>query len=85
MAKSTKSRYGVSYFVGAPGDGKSPLGIWQRIYSNFGTATRPIMIFVKSTNYEPIYDFKFVAESTVDKEFNREFISAWEEAQRTAK
>ena len=85
MAKSTKSRYGVSYFVGAPGDGKSPLGIWQRIYSNFGTATRPIMIFVKSTNYEPIYDFKFVAENTVDKEFNREFIRAWEEAQRTAK
>lgn len=85
MAKSTKSRYGTSYFVGAPGDGKSPLGIWQRIYSNFGTAIRPIMIFVKSTNYEPIYDFKFVAENTVQKEFNREFIRAWEEAERTAK
>lgn len=83
LAKSTKSRRGVSYFVGAPGDGKSPLGIWQRIYSNFGTAIRPIMIFVKSTNYDPIYDFKFVAESTVQKEFDREFIRAWEEAERT--
>lgn len=85
LAKSTKSRRGVSYFVGAPGDGKSPLGIWQRIYSNFGTAIRPIMIFVKSTNYDPIYDFKFVAESTVQKEFDREFIRAWEEAERTAR
>ncbi len=85
IEKSTSKKYGVSYFVGAPGDGKSPLGIWQRIYSNFGTATRPIMIFVKSANYEPTYDFKFVAESTVYKEFNREFIRAWEEAERTAK
>lgn len=85
LAKSTKSRRGVSYFVGAPGGGKAPLGIWQRVYSNFGTAIRPIMIFVKSTNYEPIYDFKFVAERTVQKEFDREFIRAWEEAERTAK
>lgn len=85
LAKGTKSRYGTSYFVGAPGDGKSPLGIWKRIHSNFGTATRPILIFVKSTNYEPIYDFKFVAESTVQKEFNGEFIRAWDEAQRTAR
>lgn len=85
IEKSTSKKYGVSYFVGAPSGGKSPLGVWQRVFSNFGTATRPILIFVKTTNYDPIYDFKFVAENTVQKEFNGEFVRAWDEAQRTAK
>ena len=85
IEKSTSKKYGKQYFVGAPGDGKDPLGIWQRIFSNFGTATRPILIFVKSTHYEPIYDFLNVANTTIQKEFDNEFIKAWEEAQRTAR
>lgn len=85
IEKSTSKKYGVSYFVGTPGNGKSPLGIWQRLFSNFGTATRPILIFVKSTNYEPVYDFEQVAQSTVQKEFNKEFSIAWDQAKRTAK
>ena len=74
---------GVSYFVGKPGD--APLGIWQKVFSNFGTAIRPIMIFVQSANYEAIYDFKFVAETTINREYNNEFAKAWEFAERTAK
>lgn len=85
LARSTKSRRGISYFVGRGGNGKLPLGIWQKVFSNFGTAIRPILIFVESARYESIFDFEYVAMTTVDKEFDGEFIKAWEFAQRTAK
>lgn len=86
LAKSTKSRYGISYFVGAPAGGKLPLGIWMKVNTNFGTSNpRPVLIFIKSTNYEPIYDFKYVAENTVKKYIDDEFSKAMKEAVATAK
>lgn len=85
----TKKLSGSSYYVGYAGQG-SQLGIWRRNHAGarFSGPVKPIepmFILVQSARYEPIYDFKFVAESTVDKEFNREFIKAWEESERTAK
>ena len=85
LKKSTKTRYGIEYFVGSPNDGKLPLGIWQKVFSNFGTAIRPIMIFVQSSRYDAIYDFKFVAEKVVADNINKEFIEALNFALRTAK
>lgn len=85
LAKSTKNRRGISYFSGRVGDGKSPLGIWMRIYSNFGTAIRPILIFVRDVNYQPIYDFDYVAKLAYEQNYNAEFEKAWEFAERTAK
>lgn len=89
LAKGSKKKAGLSYFVGAPGGGKSPLGIWQRsalgLFTGPSKPLQPILIFVRSTNYEPIYDFEFVARTTVNKEFDGEFIRAWDDAQRTAK
>lgn len=86
LAKSTKSRYGISYFVGAPAGGKLPLGIWMKVNTNFGTSNpRPVLIFVKSTNYEPIYDFEYVADNTVKKYIDEEFSKAMKEAVATAK
>lgn len=79
LAKGSKKKFGVSYFVGRPKGGKSPLGIWMRVYSSFGTAVRPIMIFVQHAQYQPIFDFKFVAENTVNKEFDVEFRRAFNE------
>lgn len=85
LRKVTKKKFGIAYFVGSPGDGSAPLGIWQRLYSRAGVALKPILIFVDGASYEPIYDFKFVAENTVSKEFPNEFYRAWNEAQRTAR
>ena len=84
LAKSTKSRRGFQYFIGKVGD-KGTLGIWQRVKSNFGTSTRPILIYVRSTNYEPIFDFEFVATNTVRKEFVAEFENAINQAVRTSR
>ena len=79
LKRGTKKKLGVSYFVGSPGDGKSPLGIWMRIHSSFGSAIKPVLIFIKSAQYQSVFDFKFVAENTVKKEFNGEFERAYRE------
>lgn len=89
LAKGTKKKSGISYFAGSPGDGKSPPGIWRRNHTGSFTGPvkpiEPILIFVRHTNYEPIFDFKFVAENIINKEFRTEFERAWEYAKRTAK
>lgn len=85
LKRATNSRRGIAYFVGRPANGKLPLGIWMRVYSNFGTALRPVLMFVDSSRYDSIFDFKDVAERTVSKEFGNEFYSAWNEAERTAR
>jgi len=84
LARSTNKRYGVSYFV-MPKESGTQEGIYLRIHSNFGTAIRPVLIFVDSARYEAIYDFKFVAEKVIKKEYDNEFKRALEDAIRTAK
>lgn len=84
IGKSTNKRYGVSYFVGKVGD-KQTFGIWQKVNSNFGKAIRPVLIFVQSARYEAIYDFKFVAETVIKREYDNEFDKALKDAVRTAK
>lgn len=83
LKRGTKKKLGVSYFVGRPGDGKSPLGIWQRQHTGSFTGparkVRPVLIFIKSAQYQSVFDFKFVAENTVKKEFNGEFERAYRE------
>lgn len=85
MARGTKRKMGASYFVGSPGDGKLPLGIWMRVHSGFGSALRPILIFVPHAQYQPIFDLSFVAETVIKKEYPAEFSRALAEAVRTAK
>ena len=84
LAKGTNKRYGVSYFVGKVGE-KKTLGIWQKVFSNFGASIRPVLIFVQSSRYDAIYDFKFVAETVVKREYDYEFDKALKEAIRTTK
>lgn len=89
IKKGTKKVAGASYYVGYAGNG-SQLGIWRRSHTGarFTGPVKPIepmFILSEKARYEPRYDLKFVAESTVQKEFNGEFIKAWEEATRTAR
>ena len=70
------------YFIGKVGD-KGTLGIWQKMSNNL--KARPILIYVRSNNYDPIFDFEFVATNTVRKEFAAEFDNAINQAVRTPK
>lgn len=76
---------GFAYFVGRPGGGKLPLGVWQRVRFGFGWALKPVLIFVSGAVYSPIYDFEFVARKTVEREFPKRFEAAFAAAMRTAR
>jgi hypothetical protein len=87
LAKGSKRKgtLGYEYFVGAPVDGKLPLGIWQRFFLGHGQAIKPVIIFVKSAQYQKLFDFEYVARKTVEKEFPRQMRQAYQEAIRTAR
>lgn len=84
LARGTKTKQGFTYFVGRPGD-RLPLGIWQRFRFATGSAIKPVIIFVPSTTYEAVFDFEYVARSTVDKTWHSEFTKALANALATSR
>lgn len=85
LRKGSKRKVGFEYFVGSPGDGRLPLGIWQRFRFAGSTAIKPVLIFVASATYEAVFDFEYVARNTVSKEFDKIFTQRMAEALATAK
>lgn len=75
---------GYVYFVGRPGD-RLPLGIWQRFTQGHGSLIKPVMIFVPHANYKKLYDFTYVGQKVIDREFIGEMKLAAEMALRTAR
>lgn len=82
LARGTKTKQGFTYFVGQPG-GRAPLGIWQTVKFAKGTAVRPVMIFVERASYEATFDLKYVIESTVNRNFKKNFKVAVDQAMKT--
>lgn len=69
MAKGTRSKLGYRYFVGRPGDGRGPLGIYQSVRIAAGVRELlPVFIFVQSARYEPRLDLRYAAELAVQRE-----------------
>ncbi len=66
LQRGTRKRRGFAYFAIRPGQ-RAPLhpGIWQRVYTGFGTAVRPVLIFVRNPRYRRRYHFFEVADDTV--------------------
>ena len=60
----------LQFFVGSPGGGRLPLGIYQRT-ANGGL--KPILIFVKSPNYKILIPFAQIAERVYTADFQEEF------------
>lgn len=85
LAKGSKKKQGFAYFVGRPGNGRGPLGIWQRVYFASGTAVKPVIIFVPHAIYQAIFDFEYVAQNVAGAAFSAEFGKALDEALRTAR
>lgn len=84
LARGSKRQAGFAYFVGRPGD-RLPLGVYQRVRFAMGTSLKPVLIFVRSAVYQERFDFKYVAELAVKREFAPQFARAFEEAKRTAR
>lgn len=87
--KGGRKSYGFEYFVAQPGmrrtfvrkSGKSGThamqpGIYMRVFAGFGTAIKPILIFVKGARYQARLNFEKVARDTADAVFQAEFSKA---------
>ena len=84
MALGTKKKPGFRYFVGRPGD-RMPLGVYQSMRGGGPGSLKPVMVFVRTASYRKIFDFEYVVEKTVEKEFAGQFSRAYVDALRTAR
>jgi hypothetical protein len=84
-ARSTRKRIREDYFVGRPGEGRLPFGIYQRATFGFGSSVRPVFLFGKQPIYRKRLRFFEVAEGIADQELTRQFSIAFDEAMRTAR
>jgi hypothetical protein len=80
-----KGTRGFAYFAIQKRYGKLLPGIYQRFSFSFGSAVKPVMIFVHSTNYKRRLDFFNLAERVSIREFNQQFPIMLNEAIRTAR
>jgi len=76
--KGTKKTRGFEYFSSQPGfrtgrgswkngqTQKLQPGIYRRTYFGFGSAIKPVLIFVKGASYKPIFNFDQVAQRTIE-------------------
>jgi hypothetical protein len=58
----------AEYFVGRPGGGRLPLGVWQVSYKG-RLSTGPVLIFVRQPTYQARFKFEEVASRTASKAF----------------
>lgn len=85
-AKSTRKRLGITYFVGRPGNGKLPLGIWVRTkVFGYGTAVKPVFLFVNAARYEPRLDLATTTRLAVERNASRLFADEYAKALATAR
>lgn len=87
--KGTRKKYGFEYFAVTPGSRRSFIrasgnlgsnkmqpGIYMRVFTGFGGAIKPIVIFVQRASYSKRFDFERVARDTWDANITKEFEAA---------
>lgn len=75
-AKKSSGRY----FVGQPGGGKSPAGVWERTSFSKGSAIKPVLLFVKTPSYHKQFAFFETVEKTIHNRFETNFREAMQQA-----
>lgn len=75
---------GFSYFVLKKQHGKLPPGIYKRFELGFGSAVKPVMIFVRAPSYRPRLNFVGVGTRAANRVFAAELPAALSNAIRTA-
>jgi hypothetical protein len=69
-------RAGGAFFVGRPGGGRLPLGVWQSKRFAHGSAVVPILIYVRQPQYRKLLDFFAIGQRVAAREFPRLFEAA---------
>lgn len=76
---------GFQYFRLYAKRGKLLPGVYQRFQTGFGSAVKPVMIFVERPKYKARLDFYGIAERAARKEFDAKFAQFYADAVRSAK
>lgn len=87
-AASTRKKRGRKdgIFIGSPGGGKLPTGVWERYSFGFGSTIKPVLLFTpKAPNYRVRYRFQDIGEKVVREEFGAQFMSAYAQAVASAR
>lgn len=87
LAKGNRKqgRYGFEYFALQRPRGKLRPGIYQRFTTSFGSAVKPVVIFIKQPSYKPRFDFHKVGLDAAMRVINRDLKNEVADAVRTAR
>ena len=87
-SKKRRTRLGgrqVEYFIGRPGGGHLPLGVYARYRFAWGTAVKPVLIFTRWVHYKKRFRIWDIVRIETDKVFAIEFKKALAHALATAR
>lgn len=88
LARGTKAKRGFAYLV-SNGRGERarrlPYGIYKRTGFSWGSAIKPIFLFVRKPSYKSIFKFFEVGQKVAGETFSKNFREAMDEALRTAR
>lgn len=84
MARSTRRRYGLAYFI-APRGGRLFPGVWARQIDGGFSRIRAVLLFVTRADYHEMFKFFDVAERVARVEGPKQFDLAMAEVLRTAR
>ncbi|MBL0918031.1 MAG: hypothetical protein IBJ14_04970 [Hydrogenophaga sp.] len=63
-----------------------PRGVWvRRSFGPWGTAVKPVLLFVPRATYRPRYHFFELARRVVEQQFEGNFADSWRDAMRSAR
>lgn len=80
----SKKRKG-EYFVGSPGGGRLPMGVYERTRFGFGSAIKPVLIFTKKGNYKKRLPFHDTVVKVTQRNFQQQLEVAIYQALATAR
>ncbi len=79
-ARGTARTRGVGYYFKRDAPGR---GIYMRVNTGFGSAIKPVLLFVRRAQYRKRLDMNAVVERVSREQFRSWFADALQEAQRT--
>ena len=80
---SNRTTFGSRRFGRGTAKQHLPRGVWIRRQTAWGTAVRPVLLFVTGVRYTPKLDFFVIAQRTVDANFPQQFGIATDQALRS--
>lgn len=75
----------AEYFVGSPGGGRLPRGVYQRTSFAFGSAIKPVLIFTKAGRYKKRLPFHDIVTKVTQRNFEAQLYVAIQRAIATAR